>query len=85
MLWDWLAAAFSCDVFLLELRLLSVAVLWFALLAVGYDLVLLAIGFTLLPSVGFALLCSFHHCSRSWMFFSRGPRILVALLHSSRL
>ena len=36
----------------------------------------------LLHAVGFALLGSFHHCSRTSMFFSCGPRILVALLHS---
>ena len=42
-------------------------------------------GFALvLPAVGFALLGSFHHCSRSSMFFSRGHRTRVALLHSSR-
>ena len=64
-----------CDAFLLVLRLVSVAVLWFALPVVG---------FALLPAVGFALLGSFHHCSRSSMFFSFGPRNLVALLHSSR-
>ena len=35
MLRDWLAAAFLRDVFLIVLRLVSVAVLWFALPAVG--------------------------------------------------
>ena len=82
MLRDWLAAAFHCDVLRIVLRLVSVAVLWFALPAVGYALVLPAIGFALLPVVGFALLGSFHHCSRSSMFFSCGPRTLVALIHS---
>ena len=43
------------------LRLVSVVVLWF---------VLPAVGFALLPAVGFALLGSFHHRSRSSMFFS---------------
>ena len=76
MLRDWLAAALLCDVFLLVLCLVSVAVLWFALPAVGYALVLRA--------VGFALLGSLHHCYRSSVFFSCGPRTLVALLHSSR-
>ena len=36
-----------------------------------------------LPAVGFALLGSFHHCSRS-SCSSRCPRTSVALLHSSR-
>ena len=55
MLRDWLAATFLCDVFLL----VSVAVLRFALPAVGYAL-LRAVGFALLPAVGFApdLRCS---------------------------
>ena len=56
-----------------SLCLVSIAVLWFALLAVGHALVL--------PAVGYALLLgSFHYCSRSSMFFSYGPRTLVALL-----
>ena len=55
--------------------------------------VLFAVGFTaLLPAVGFCSsaccwLCSsrfFSSFSRSSMVFSRGPRTLVALLHSSR-
>ena len=74
MLRDWLAAAFLCTAFLLVLRLVSVAVLWFALPTVGC---------ALLPAVGFALLGSFPHYSRSSMFFSRGPRTLVGLLRSS--
>ena len=51
MLRDWLAAAFLCEVFLLVLRLVSVAVLWFALPAVGCAL--------LLPAVGSALVLLF--------------------------
>ena len=74
MLLDWLAAALLSDVFLIVLRLVSVEVLWFALPAVGCAL--------LLPAIGFALLGSFHHCSGSSMFFSCGPRTLVAFLHS---
>ena len=38
MLRDWLAAAFLCNASLLVHRLVSVAVLWFALPAVGYAL-----------------------------------------------
>ena len=90
MLRDWLAAAFLCEVFLIVLRLVSVVVLWFTLPAVGCALLLPAVrfallpavGFALLPAVGFALLGSSHHCSRSSMFFSCGPRTIVALLHS---
>ena len=44
MLRDWLAAAFLCTVFLLVLRLVSVEVLLFALPAVGYALLLPAVG-----------------------------------------
>ena len=73
MLRYWLAAAFLCDVLRIVLRLVSIAILWFAspavgfaLLpavgscssasAVGFALVLPAVGFALLPAVGFALL-----------------------------
>ena len=79
--------------FLLVLRLVSVAVVWFALPAVGsalllpaigYVLVLPAVGFALLPAVGFALLGSFHHRSRSSCSF-RCPRTRVASLRSSPL
>ena len=80
MLRDWLAAAFLCEVFLIVLRLVSVVVLWFALPAVGCAFLLPAVSFALLPAVGFALLGSFHHGSRSSMFFSCGPRTLVAIL-----
>ena len=89
MLRYWLAATFVCDVLRIVLRLVSVAVLWFALPAVGSALLLPAVGSALvLPAVGFALaaccwLCSFgsfRHSPDS----SRGPRTLVALLHSSR-
>ena len=67
MLPDWLTAAFLGEVFLL-LRCVSVAVLWFALPAVGYALLacrwlcfsclpllfLSAVGYTLLPVGGLA-------------------------------
>ena len=73
MLRDWLAAAFLCEVLLLALRLVSVAVLWFALPAVGYGLLLPAVGFALLPAVGFDLLPAVGFAllpSRYSMFFS---------------
>ena len=63
-------------VFLLVLRLVSVAVLWFALHVVSSVL--------LLPAVGFALLGASHHRSRS-SCSSRCPRSRVALLRSSLL
>ena len=82
MLLDWLAAAFLCECFSSYFAMsLSVAVLWFALPAVGFA-PLPAVGFAPLPAVGFAPLGSLHHCSRSAMFFSCSPRTLVALLHS---
>ena len=56
MLRDWLAAAFLCRVFLIVLRLVSVAVLWFVLPAAGYALLLPAVAYALvLPAVGYAL------------------------------
>ena len=63
-----LAGAFLCEVFLIVLRL-----------CLGRSPL---VRFALLPAVDFALLGSFHHCSRPSMFFSCGPRTLVALLHS---
>ena len=92
---DWLAAAFLCAVLLLVLCLVSVAILWFSLPAVGYDLLLPSVCSALLPSVGSALLGSFilspllddERCSASASSFStslsRCPRTRVALLHSS--
>ena len=73
MLQDRLAATFLCEVFLLVLRLVSVVVLWFALPAVGYALLLPAVGFSVLFIIAPDLQCS-----------SRCPRTLVALLHSCR-
>ena len=52
MLRDWLAAAFLCEVFLIVLRLVSVVVLWFALLFC----LLLALLFCLLLVLLFCLL-----------------------------
>ena len=86
----WIAAGhlhrwlqlFLCSVILLVLRLVPVAVLWFALPAVGYALLLPAVGLALLPAVGFALLGSSHHRSRSSCSF-RCPRTRVAVLRSS--
>ena len=89
MLRDWLAADFLCDVFIIVLRLVSVAILWFAhalvfpvvgyalLPAVGYDL-LPAVACALLPAVNYALSDCFHPCSKSSMLFSCGPRALVS-------
>ena len=85
MLGDWLAAAFLCAVFLFVLRLVSVAVLWFALPAVGSALLLPAVGYAfVLPAVGYVFLGSFHHRSRS-LCSSGCPRTRVALLRSSPL
>ena len=69
----WTSGTFLCSVLLLVLRLVLVVVLWFALPAVGYALLLPAVGFALLPAVGFALLGSFHHRSR-YSCSSRCPR-----------
>ena len=83
MLRWWLAAANHCDVLRIVLRLVSVAVLWFALPAVGCALLLPAVGYDLvLPAVGFDFSVHFIiapdlRCS------SRCPRCLVALLRSS--
>ena len=64
-----------CCVLLLVPRLVSVAILWFALPVVGYALLLPVVGLALLlpavgfalllPAVGFALLGSFHRFSPS--------------------
>ena len=52
MLRNWLAAAFLCEVFLIVLRLVSVVVLWFALLFC----LLLALPFCLLLALPFSVL-----------------------------
>ena len=59
-IWDWLTAAFPLCCVLLELRLVSVAILWFALPASGNALLpavgsalLLAVGYAPLPAVGY--------------------------------
>ena len=80
MLRDWLAEAFLCGVFLLVLRLVSVAVLWFALPAVGYVLLFPAVGFALLPSVGIALLPAVGFARLPAVGFARLPAVGLALL-----
>ena len=78
MLRYWLAAAFLCDVLRIVLRLVSIAVLWFALPAVGFAL-LPAVGCALLPAVGFAV--SVHFIIPQ--IFNVLLAFLVPLLHSS--
>ena len=58
MLRYWQAAFFVCDVLRIVLRLVSVAVLWFALPAIGYALLLPAVGSVL--SVLFVILRIFN-------------------------
>ena len=67
-------------VFLLVLRFVSVAVLWFALPAVGYALVLPAVGFALLPAVGFALLPAVRSALSVLFIIAPDLRVLLAVL-----
>ena len=66
MLRDWLAAAFLCEVFLIVLRLVSVVVLWFALLFC----LLLALLFCLLLVLLFCLLLDLLFCLLLALLFS---------------